>query len=220
MTGAINPNDYVPPPSLTLPTLDAACDAIGKGNVLTGAFVDFAQKQFMVEENILYSELRRCVWTPEDDSKILIAPATSWLPKKTMQRPGVLFRRNKFETQRVSINHQRQSPNATPTGDPHYSIVWGGTFTIFCLSGQPLQAEILGTEIAKKFLGFHEVLQRDLHLLRLDVVDIDGIGILEEHKQTFVVPVNLFVAFSESWFVHKQAPPLRKISMRALLQEE
>lgn len=206
-------------PSMTpVENISQVCSGMGKGNLITGVLVDLMRKHFSTASNIEYAELRRNVWSPNDDTGILISPVTAWTPKLANQRPAVLVRRNKLTKQRVTIGDQRQMQPQNWQGFPHYTVVWGAVYTIFCLSSSAaLQAEILATEVARELVQFHQVLIKDLGLMALDVTDIDEIRLLEGSRQTFFVPVNVFIAYSESWIVTSQAPPLRKFSTDALL---
>jgi hypothetical protein len=208
-----------PQPSMTPRyAVSQACVGMGKGNLITGLIVDHLQKYFSTAAGIEFEELRRHLWSPSEATGIVIAPVTAWTPETGTSRPAVLVRRNKFTKQRVTIGNRRQMQPANRQGFPHYTVVWGGTFTIFSLSTAALATEILATAVQRELLQFGPPLARSTGLMQFDVLDIDGIRALEEARQTFFVPVNVFVAYSESWIITDQSPPLRKISIDALLQ--
>ena len=216
--GASRETDPLLPPRMTVPTIDSVCSGMGKGGLVSGFLIDVLRKHFSTPANIEFDELRRGVWSAGETTDIVIQSALEWEPTTSGHRSAVLVRRNKLKTVRVSIGN-RVHNEATPEGFPKYTLVLAGTYTIFCLAGKPLQAEILASEVFREMVRFKEQLMKTVKLLDFNVEELDGPGLLEETKQHFVVPVNLFVAFSESWIVTSNALPLRKISVNALLQQ-
>lgn len=205
--------------SMTPFTLDAACNGIGRANVLTGFFIDVLRQLFAADVLKQQSELQKIIWSGNDGGGILIDAVANWKPTAGGQRPALLVKRGDYKTERVTIGDAVQSSGLTPEGNQRYAMMWLGSHTIFALSTNSLQAEALAHEASRHLMQFQAVIRRNLGLVRLMLVDVAAQGILEEAHQTFVTPINLLIAFTEHWIVEQQAPPLRGVLLSSLLQQ-
>lgn len=200
-------------------TLDAVCDGIGRANVLTGFFIDILRQLFAADVLKQQTELQKLVWSGGDGSGILIDAAANWQPTSGGQRPALLVKRGDYKTERITIGDALQSTGLTPEGNQRYAVMWVGSHTIFALSTNSLMAETLAHEASRHLMRFQAVIRENLKLSRLMLTDVATLGVVEEARQTFVVPINMLVAFTEHWVVEQQAPPLRAVLLSSLLQQ-
>ena len=199
--------------------ISSVCSLMPRPIVLTGFLRDVLIRHFADVNSIEDPALRHLVWSNTmGASNILIESVHRWLPQYTEQRPGVIIKRNAYQNRRIGIGNKHQGPPADKRGDPHYSTMWVGSHTLFCIGGTGAQAEVLATEVQRELTEFAQHYARQMHLHRFQVVEVGAVGELEEATENFVVPVTVGYAYMENWVVSQQAPTLHHVSLSLILE--
>jgi len=195
------------------------CSVLARPAILTGMFRDVLVRHFATETSIEQPELRALIWQPDPTTGILIESITRWNPQQTQQRPAVVIKRQGYRNTRIGLGGERwQLPPADRHGHPHYTTVWTGSHTLFCIAQAANQAELLATEVQRELHQFAQLILQEALLLRFGVVEVGEIAQLEEARDAFVVPVTAGYAYEESWTVRQQAPTLKRVSLSTILE--
>jgi hypothetical protein len=153
------------------------------------------------------------LWTKNvETTKIAIDSSTVWEPALTEHRPALIVKRNDWQHRRISIDN-RVHGSSRADGAAEYTNLWLGSHTVFALSGEGAECEKLAAETYRELNQFAGKMRKALNLMRLEMVSIGALAKLEEASENFAVPLNIGYAFSESWIVHPNAPPLRSGSI-------
>lgn len=199
--------------------ISSICSLLPRPLVMTGYFRDILIRHFSTPGHIEHTELKHLIWSNTfGQSRILIESVHRWLPQYTEQRPAVIIKRNAYQNRRVGIGDRHQGPPADRRGDPHYSTMWIGSHTLFCIGGTGAQAELLATEVQREMTEFAPCYLRDMKLHRFQVVEVGAVGELEEATENFVVPVTVGYAFMQNWTIVQQAPTLNHVSLSLILE--
>lgn len=185
--------------------------------LLTGMFRHIMIQHFQQAGNIEDPALRGLVWKPGETTGILIESATRWRPELTNDRPAIIIKRNDFENRRVGINDQYQFNPTDLEGHRHFTAYMGGSHTLFCLSTEAAQAEILAAEVARELLQFGPYLRERLLLERFQLLGLGAVATIKGAQTTSGVPVTVGYVYTENWQLRAQVPMLRKISLQMLL---
>ena len=132
------------------------------------------------------------------------------------KRPAVILKRNTYQNQRIAIDDRHQ-PTRRDQGDRHYSTLWLGSHSLFCIGGSGAQVELLATEVQRELTEFGPLIREKMQLHRFSVIEVGAIAELEEATENFVVPVNVGYAYQERWVLRQQAPVLKHISLSMIL---
>jgi hypothetical protein len=198
--------------------VSAICSLLARPAILTGVFKDVLTRHFASEFYIENQELKHLIWQNSPETPILIESATRWDPRNTDTRPAVIIKRNAYSHQRLGLGgERRQLPPQDRTGNPHYTSFWAGSHTLFCIGGTGAQAELLATEVQRELHHFGPLLLAELMLHRFGVVEVGEISVLDEWRDSFVVPVNVGYVYEESWVIRTQAPTLKRVALSTLV---
>lgn len=201
-----------PGPSFIGERISALCSVLARPVLITGVLRDILIRHFAFPQNIEEPDLRALIWQKGETSPILIESIHRWDPRATERRPAVIIKRNSYTNQRIGIGDKLQTPPADRIGDAHYSTLWAGSHTLFCIGGTGAQAELLSSEIQRELHEFGPILASTLQLKRFLVAEVGAVAEIEEAKEQFVVPVVASYAYQETWVLRQQAPTLQKIS--------
>jgi len=126
--------------------------------------------------------------------------------------PALIVKRNGIQASRYLIGNQMQIDEL---GRQTYGIMWVGSHTIFCRAALGAQVEILAAEVSRYLTELWPVLTATgFSLQSWKPVDIGAVGVLEEEKQGFVVPVTFGWAYEHTWMVEHEARKLRQVSLK------
>lgn len=147
---------------------------------------------------------------------IAIESVTKWIPELTEHRPGVIIKRNAWKRVRLGIADKLMF-HWPIDGQDSYTNFWQGSHTLFCISGEGAEAEILAAEVYRELNQFSDVIRRTLNLVRFEVMEVGELMLLEQARENFVVPVTVGYAYQENWRVLQEAPRIRRIDLRDLM---
>lgn len=165
---------------------------------------------FSDPQRIENPDLRGYIWTGADSDPILIESISRWRPRKTENRPAILIKRNDWQVQRQGIDH-RLMGGLSLEGNLDYACLVSGSHSIFCVSNNGAEAELLGHEVFRLILHFSPLIREAANLARLEVAGLGGLNLVEESQDNFVVPITLQYVFLEKWTLLPQAPTLKTI---------
>jgi len=183
---------------------------------MTGVFRDILSRHFVDPNNIEEPDLRKLIWREGTDTSILIESVHRWRPELTELRPGVIVKRNAVKNDRRGIGDLRQGPHVDEEGNQHYTTLWTGSHTLFCLGGTGAQVELLSTEVQRELTEFAPVILEVLTLKRFQVLEVGSVSILEEAQENFAVPITVGYGYEERWVLRPQVPRLKQISLQML----
>jgi hypothetical protein len=185
--------------------------------LMTGYLRDHLTKHFGSEQTIEQPDLRTLLWNATlADRKIHIESITEWSPQNTEHRPAIIIARGDCSSARWGISDRMQGSQPW-SGAKHYGCGLAGSHTLFCISSVPLEAEILGAEVARDLLHFADLIREELRLMRFQMAGIGKLVEIEEAHESFAVPVTVAYTGEEKWVLHPQAPLLKRISLSTYL---
>ena len=185
--------------------------------IVTGVFIDIMRQHFADPALLDEAHLQNLVWRPDDTTGILIESVTKWVPRLTEKRPAIIVKPNSMTNVRLGLNDQRQGPPVDAQGNKHFSTFWTGSHTLFAIGNSGAQAEILASEIQRQLTGFADEIRRSIGLQQFRVLELGPISELEEAIETFTVPVTVGYAYGENWITRQQAPRIKRISLKMLM---
>ncbi len=197
-------------------TPDNLCSLGQRPYLMTGGLVQAMRQHFAARDLIADPVLKECVWTPEQDSGIVVESITRWLPDVSNRRPAIVVKRNDFSVLSLGINDELQGWYSAD-GNEYYTTFLRGSHTMFCLANEAGECERLGCEVYREFIQFGGVLRRYLQLLKFKVAECGQLSRLEEAAGGYAVPVSVAYAFEESWIIQPNAPRLKRISLAAII---
>ena len=185
---------------------------------MTAAFVSWLRQHFIDEKNIenpdLIQDHTKFLWTADfATSTISIESISRWDPALVENRPALIVKRNKWTHMRLGVDN-RYLGYANPKGITQYCNAWTGSHTIFVLSGEGAECEVLTAEVYRELNQFAPVMRRALDLSRLQVAEVGDIRKLEEATENYVIPITIAYAFFETWTLTPASPPLRAVRIQ------
>ena len=182
--------------------------------LITGQLKDMLVHHFAAPEFIEYKDLRDCIWRPDEQTGILIESLYLWRGQLTEKRPAILIKPNAQHNLQLGIGDYQ---GVDEQGQELYSTAWVGSHTLFCLHGSGAGAELLASEVQRELTEFSVLVRKRFQLLQWKVVEVGEIGLLEEAKQDFVIPVTIAWAYQQSWKLSLESLRLRKIPLSVFL---
>jgi hypothetical protein len=181
--------------------------------VLTGIILEILKSYMAQDDHWKY------VWVPATDkrkvmdkvnSKIVIEPAYLFSPDVCNNRPGVYVKRgNLVFGPRVGMD-DIYSVNPV-TGGVKYAINANIEWGINCISKSPGEAEMLAMEVSEVLICFAPIIRRDFKFDRFGVSAIGAVGLSEEYKEFFLVPIQIQGSYNEVWQITPEALPIQGI---------
>ena len=186
-------------------------------HIMTGFFREWLTFHFSAATYIEHPELRGLLWSQTmSQAKLQIESITRYKPQATEQRPSIIIRREDWSTLRLGIDNRMQG-GFDLTGADHFAILLQGAHTLFCLSRNAQEAELLASEVSREFLQFGEVIRQQLGLVRFEVAGTGKLGELEEARENYAAPVTVGYVVEEKWKVFLSAPVLKRLVLSAFL---
>lgn len=204
-------------PEVRTSLMDAIC-SIGapRPHMMTGFFVDWFQKHFATTPNIEEPQLRGLLWTAVDSSNLEIESITRWKPQTTGKRPAIIVSRNDWKVLSLGIDNRMMVTRGI-SGIEHYAAYLQGSHTMFCLSGKPVEAEILSAEVYREMMQFGPLIRKELELMRFAAMGVGKLFEVEESAGHFAVPVTVAYFLEEKWRLIPQTPKLKNMKLSAWL---
>jgi len=199
--------------------------------VMTGVLLWVIRRHFSDPAQIVDASLKDYIWNSETEaSRIAIESVTKW-PKSPTQaiqrRPGIYVKRNRYGRIKLGIGDKHMlgtrssidksnivTDNAVDNGY-RYEVIIAGSHTVFCIGGTGAEAETVGTEVFFELVEFAPLIRKDTNLNRFEVMELGGIGKLEESREHWVVPVVVTYAFNHVWQLTPEALKLKGITLTA-----
>lgn len=189
--------------------------------ILTGVLLRLLTEHFSDGRRIQEPQLKGYIWNSDPGiSRISIMPVWHWLTRGAQKRPALLIKRNALQPRTlglgdglalISETHAAAVPNDSP-GLAQVAV--DGSHTVFALSSAAAEAELLSTEVFCRLLQYQQIIQDEFSFQRFRVAEVGPLHKLEEHSETFVVPVNLAYAYIDAWQLVSSAPFLKSIALQ------
>lgn len=209
-------------PEKRLDTVSALCSYGMRPHVMTGLLRQLLISHLSDPDNIEEPKLRKHAkdvgpWKSSDvslnGSGFLVESITRWQPNLADKRPAVFIKRNSWKWAQLGIGNKNGVDYET--GTKHYTGVWNGSHTLFCLAPNGVETELLTTEVVKFLLHFSPLIISQMDLMKFYVDEVGGIGEVQEVIQGYAVPVTVAYVAEESWSLQPYAPRLKRIVFRA-----
>jgi hypothetical protein len=206
--------------SVDLSALPTICQAGPNFLRLTGFFSSFLRTYFANGDNFALPSWRGRVWTSDlKTTNLVIDDATLYNPKQVEHRPSLLVRRNSFSSVSLGIDSGRAMGAVSLTGERHYTNIWKGSHTVFCLARLPGETEQLAFETWFALNSYAPAIRLIFGLVACAVAEIGPLGILKESAgQQWVVPITIAYAVQENWTLKPQSPPATQTGMDVTIE--
>ena len=185
----------------------------------TGVLLGLIREHFGNPLAIVDPMLQRYVWRTGDQTDIMIESCTNDALTRLQMRPAILVRRNAVRPKREGLDDQLKSLGGEQGRD--FVVTLHGSHTVFCLAGKPGQAEVLANETAMYLLQSAPEIRGSLCFkgdFKLD--EIGELGTAEGLGGQYVVPVTFSYITDFAWSIAPDAPVLRHIDYRILLDPD
>lgn len=193
-------------------SVSALCSRGWTPLLVEGLLRDLLTRHFAAPLGI--GDLGHLVWSPAERTGILIESFYRWLPNLVEKRPAIILRRNAMHNLRLGIG---DAAGATLQGVLEFTTFWLGSHSVYCIHGAGAAAEILALEVQRQLTEFGHLVTQYLKLGQWVVTEVGGVQILEESKQSYVVPITVGWAYAESWALEPDALPLAGVALSAIL---
>jgi len=201
--------------------LSHLCERGWQPLLITGFLRDFLIRQWMDATNILTPELKKFLWSPQNNTGIVIESVYRYQPTLVSKRPAIMIKRNAITNIPLGIRgtiHNGGNNVQTEKGAfTRHATQWAGSHTIFCIHGTSAAAELLATEVTSQVLEFSPVIRKDLRLHMFNVTQVDTVHELEESTENYVVPITVGWIYEHTWQLKLESLPLKTISLTNLL---
>lgn len=196
------------------------CSLGPRPQIMTGLFLLLLREHFASADNIEHGVFRERLYTgtsdTEDSTGILIEDATVWTPTRTQKRPAIVVKRNGWK-------HLKRLAFAGATGldeEGHQTYVklWRGSHTLFCLSPEGGEAEVLAAETYRFLMHFGPIFQQNFKLLQFELVDVGSLSQIEETSKGYAVPITVTYGWDEAWIIREHVPPLRDVRLSQIFE--
>lgn len=196
----------------------ALCSIGPRPHIITGFLRQWFIQHFSKASQIEHPELRGKLWRAiETDTEIEVESVTRWKPAATEFRPAVIISRNDWKVLRLGIDDRMMGDTWSRTGVEHFATYLEGSHTLFCISSNATEAEILGAEAYREMIQFGPVVRKELALQRFAVVGVGKLFEIEEARSNYAVPVTVAYGIEERWQLLPYAPFLKRITLSAFL---
>jgi len=199
-------------------TPSSICSLLPQDYALTGYLRNILLQHFYAATTIEEPDLRHLIWRDRDSTDILIESILAWTPQMTQRRPGIIIKRNDTDYHPLGIGGDLRMMPSDTLGHEHYVRAWVGSHTLFCISKNGPQAELIAAEVKRELSGFADKIARFVDLKRFRVLKVGAPGELEESAEHFVVPVTVGYAYEERHVVREQTPTLHAVSLSMLIE--
>ena len=146
------------------------------------------------------------------DTKLVIQPAYEFTPEDCQNRPGLYVKRDTITPQAMGRAGMNDLYAITPTSQIHANLP-AADITVFTIGKYPGEVEVLAAEALDVLLYFAPVIRSDFNLLSFAVTQVGGIGLVEEAKEFWAVPIAMQLKFSDVWELTPSGLPLKTIWM-------
>jgi len=214
---------FQPPSSLCTTGLQA--------QILTGVFLQLLRAHFASADRIEEPRLKESIWIPKAGdnvtpdparTKISIEPVYRWDPRQMQSMPQLVIKRNAMQPRnRVGIGMNEMfklggiPEKDLPEAGREYYLPFTGSHTVFCIGVDGGIAELLSTEVSREMYQFGRVITEEFGFEFFELAEIGGIARLEDHFESFVVPVTFQYGFYDHWTVTKLEPRFKGVSLTA-----
>jgi hypothetical protein len=220
---ADNPSPVVVDTQYRLGTAAEICSWGLRPHLVTGFLVQYLRQHFADRQNIEDPVLRGTptqgstyVWNPTAIDGLMIESITRWNPDLAQQRPGLVVKRNAWQTLQLGINDEKQGW-INPDGSQQFEFFYRGSHTIFCLNRDAAETELLAAEVYRELRDFGPFIRSSLQLKKWNLSEVDTLYKMEDASGGgYAVPVTVAYAASDSVSIRQHAPRLKKISLKAM----
>jgi len=198
---------------IPLSQLGEHCPPHWRPQLLTGFFREVLTRHFGDPANIEHPDLLSYVWRDALDTGILIESVYRWRGENVGKCPAIIIKRNAYRNLRFSLGDQAGDDGR---GTRHFATAWVGSHSLFCLHETGAAVDLLATEVQRELTEFAPVFKEYLGLLAFAVTEVGAVSEVEEATENHVVPVTVGWAYTETWALAKEAPPLWEVSLAHL----
>jgi len=204
--------------------ISSLCSTGLKPNLLTGVILKLLTRHFSTAKGIQEPQLKDYIWsnTPAA-SKILIVPVWRWLVRTSQLRPAIVIKRNALRPRTIALGDGQAlvpglSEDKIPMNQEVTSqIAVAGSHTIFAIAELATQAELLSTEIFLRLIQYQQAIQEEFMFNRFRVAEVGPLARLDEHSESFVVPITVAYAYVDAWQIWSTAPFLKRLVLETTI---
>lgn len=199
--------------------ISSLCATGLRPNIVTGIVLHLLIRHFSDEKYIKEPQLKSFIWSNDAKlSKILIVPVWRWMIPGAQKRPALLVKRNALQPRTLGLGDgQAILPDLSETnipadGESSSQVAMLGSHTVFAISENAAQVELLATEVYSRLIQYAQAIQNEFLFNRFRVAEIGAVSKLEEHSESFVVPITLAYAYIDAWKIPSVAPFLKRVA--------
>lgn len=161
----------------------------------TAVLLTLLTNYFSSPDNILHPALKDYIYTPDDNSRIIIQASGLWNPRSGDTRPAILVSRGPWQVQPPSLGMgliQGTSPET-------YLAEYVGVHNIICIGKTPAAADLLGGEVLHFIVQILPYLRSRLPVAHITVNGLSEPKPLDEGRIHYAVTIPIQYAFDIRW---------------------
>lgn len=177
-------------------------------------FAHASNLQDMILRNAPTGSATDFVWRAGNTPGLVIEDVGMWLKKNQEGRPAILVKLGGWEFQSSGIGGGVHMGSGSLNPAEHFSCMFQGSHTIFCISREPGEVMRLAWEVATGLLQSAQPIRSSLCLKRFVLAKFGEIGKIKEAEDSFVIPLNLAYAGELLWTLRPEAPRFKTFDMQ------
>jgi len=181
---------------------------------VNGSLLEVVRELFSSPDNVFDFNAKRYTWTGDSKtSTILIETNLMWKPEDIQKRPAVLVKRGNWAFSVLGLGNQTQFVEHEGYVELEGCAMLKGGHSFMCLGTTQTEAEIIASEVNSYLLAFQHLIMDRLCVGRFFLAGVSEAKKFEESKEHFVVQVDVIYESQLSWYVSRQTPYWRKVSL-------
>jgi len=198
-------------------TPDTLCALGPTPQIMTSLFLTWLREHFSDSDNIEHAIFRDRLWDSEAcATRVMIEDATVWTPEMTQRRPALLVKRNSWEhTKRFTFDSQS---GTTEDGRPTYTKLWRGSHTIFAVSPEGGECEILVAETYRFLMHFGPIFRQYFNLMKFELLQVGELSMIEETSKAYACPITVAYGWQENWAIRPWGPNITDLRLSQIFE--
>jgi hypothetical protein len=198
-------------------TNEELCSLAPRPLLITAFLLAALRNHYSNADNIEHELCKTRLFTPTDQSELMIEDATVWQPTKTGLRPVIIVRREAWQSPKQFAFGNAAGADAD--GKPRFYKMWQGSHTVLCGAKEGAETELLLGETSRMLMHYSPVYRPCLKLLMFEVTQVDKLTQMPEANMLYVAPVVVTYGWSEVWSLDGDVPDVTNMTFTEMFDD-
>lgn len=185
-------------------------------SVVGAGLVSLLRAHFGSAERIFDRRLSDHLWSPGNQSRLIVCPALVYAPGKAGNSPAVVVSPGRMRVQSVALG-DRLTPHMDADGryrGKDKVVLWSGEHKVLARGPLPLQAQLLSEEVAYAISTYADEYADSMALSKLRVSAVEPVSARSQEDggsyREYMAPVGVEWSVVHDWTVSTRGPTLRR----------